>query len=86
MRFESPQRTCDFCNRTYVLNHREIPRLFIIKKVDIDDLTSKDFIASPDYCDICILYIQRILEKKRKLIFKMQYIAKPLSQIENNRR
>ena len=65
------QRTCDFCNRTYVMNNREIPRLFISKRIDITDLESKDSIASPDYCDVCIMYIMRILERKRKLVFRV---------------
>lgn len=65
------QRTCDFCDRPYIMNNREIPRLYLIKRIDINDLTSKDMIASPDYCDVCIVYIQRFLEKKRKLMYKL---------------
>ena len=53
------------------MNNRDIPRLYLTKRIDINDLTSKDMIASPDYCDICIVYIQRILEKKRKLMYKL---------------
>lgn len=64
------ERTCDFCDRKYSANAVEIPRLYISKKVNIDDLTAKDYIASPDYCDVCISYIIRLLEKRRKLNFK----------------
>lgn len=53
------------------MNNQEIPRLFITKKIAISDLEFKDSIASPDYCDVCIVYIQRLLEKKRKLIFQV---------------
>ena len=65
------ERTCDFCDRKYTMNSREIPRLYLAKKIDISDIESVDYIASPDYCDICIVYIQRLLEKKRKLIYKV---------------
>lgn len=70
------------------MNHREIPRLSISKRIDIDDLTSKDFVASPDYCDVCIQYIIRFLQKKRHLHFRINstYTNKvPTVELENRR-
>lgn len=68
------------------MNLRDIPRLSISKRIDIDDLTSKDAIAMPDYCDGCIQYIIRFLQKKRPLKFTINphYTNKvPTVELEN---
>lgn len=64
------ERQCDFCGRTYSMNLKEIPRVIIIKKVDLDELNSKDYVAEPDFCDVCIIKIIRTMEVRRKLTFK----------------
>lgn len=65
------------------MNAREIPRLYISKKIDIDDLTSKDFIASPDFCSLCMMQIIRFIERKKKLSFSVNgnQIIKNISSI-----
>jgi hypothetical protein len=68
------------------MNSREIPRLHIVKKIDLSDLESQDMVCSPDYCDVCIMYIMRILERKRKLIFKLSYIGHRLNTMIDNRK
>ena len=75
------ERTCDFCGRKYTMNNRTIPRLYLVKRIDISDIESKDLVASPDYCDICIMYIERILERKRKLLYRVNSFAKHLTQL-----
>lgn len=53
------------------MNSRTIPRIYISKKIDLDDLTSKDFIASPDFCDLCITQIIRFIERRNKLKYSV---------------
>ena len=71
MRHETYVRNCDFCGIKYNMNLTEIPRINIIKRIELDDLTYKDSIASPDYCDVCIEYIIRWLGKKQPLKFNV---------------
>lgn len=65
------KRNCDFCGRPYNMNAREISRIYVSKKVDLSDLESKDFIASPDFCELCITQIIRFIERKNKLTFSV---------------
>jgi len=68
------------------MNNKLIPRILVTKRIDIDDLTSKDFIASPDYCDLCITQIIRFLERKSKLSFSVNgnRIIQSITQVVNN--
>lgn len=65
------QRTCDKCGREYFLNSREIPRITINKKIDLDDLNSKDFTATPDFCEHCTNLIIDFMQTKNRLRFKI---------------
>ena len=86
LQYPAYQRTCDFCGNKYTMNNKEIPRLIITKKVDIDDLTSKDFIASPDYCGICMMYIIRWLGKKSPIHFSFNpYYTKPVITVNKEK-
>lgn len=68
------------------MNNKLIPRVLITKRINLDDLTSKDFIASPDYCDLCITQIIRFLERKGKLFFSVNgnRIIQSITQVANN--
>lgn len=71
MQNESWRRICDMCNQPYDLNNRQVPRIMVIKKINLSDIESKDFVAEPDYCDICILVIMKMLQRKNTLRFKL---------------
>ena len=72
------QRICDLCGNEYEMNNKEIPRIIVKKKIDISDLVSKDVYANPDYCDLCIRIILRLLQKKTSLSFRTNYTDKIL--------
>lgn len=63
------------------MNNRDIPRIYLMKRIDISDIESKDLVASPDFCDICVMYIERTLERKRKLLYRVNSFSKHLTQI-----
>ena len=52
-----------------------------MKRIDISDIESKDLVASPDFCDICVMYIERTLERKRKLLYRVNSFSNHLAQI-----
>lgn len=61
------ERKCDRCNKYYILNARKIPRLSIIKRVDISELKSVEYVSNPDYCFNCMNSIINRLENSNKL-------------------
>ena len=65
------ERTCDFCLRKYVMNSRDIPRIYVSKKIDLSDIESKEYIASPDLCEVCVIPVIRMLERRNKLRFSV---------------
>ena len=63
-------RTCDLCGNTYIMNHREIPRIFIRKRIDLNENQSIDLEADRDYCKNCVNHFISEFERKRKLVYK----------------
>jgi hypothetical protein len=61
--------TCDWCGREYHPDST-IPKVVFIKKVNLDDITSKIFYAERDYCDVCSIYIERMLTKQSRLSYQ----------------
>lgn len=66
------KRKCDYCGINYLLNAREIPRINIIKRIDISELESKEYMASPDFCKNCTNMFLDKFEKQYKLRFKIK--------------
>jgi hypothetical protein len=65
------ERKCDSCGQIYSMNKTQIPKIFVMKTMPVSDLKFIDMIASPDFCDLCILPIIRFLEKKHPLRYSV---------------
>ena len=66
------KRKCDKCGREYTMNAKEIPRIILVKRIDIDDIHSKEVFIKPDFCASCMhnivnVFGNRILFKLRNL-------------------
>ena len=53
------------------MNSRDIPRIYVSKKIDLSDIESKEYIASPDLCEVCVIPVIRMLERRNKLRFSV---------------